>query len=87
MNSIKSIFFGLTLSLCASVQAQVIDYFNQIKTDPNALYTFLKTMPKGGELHYHLAGGPYPETLLELVSQTDYCLNSNTLAVSKDTTS
>lgn len=65
--------------------AQVSTYFDQIKKDPNALYTFFKAMPKGGELHYHLAGGPYPETMLKLGATGDYCLNTTTLAVTKNT--
>ncbi len=67
----------------ASAQADINSYFNQIKTKPNALYTFFKSMPKGGELHYHLAGGPYPETMLALVSQSDYCLQTDSLSVSE----
>ena len=45
---------------------------------------FLKSMPKGGELHYHLSGGAYPETMLELASKGDYCLNTSTWMVSKN---
>ena len=41
-------------------------------------------MPKGGELHYHLAGGPYPETLLLLASTGDYCINKDSFAISKN---
>ncbi len=63
--------------------ANVLSYFDKIKTDPNALYAFLKEMPKGGELHYHLAGGAYPETMLALAAQNDYCLDRETLSISK----
>jgi len=31
-------------------------------------------MPKGGELHYHLAGGAYPQTMIKLAAQGKYCL-------------
>ncbi|WP_051555137.1 adenosine deaminase family protein [Legionella fairfieldensis] len=61
----------------------VTGYFNGIKTNPNALYAFLKKMPKGGELHYHLAGGAYPETMLALAAQDDYCLDKKTWAITK----
>lgn len=40
-------------------------------------------MPKGGELHYHLAGGAYPEIMLDLASK-NYCLNTLTSKVSKN---
>ena len=40
------------------------------KLGPPELYAFLKLMPKGAELHYHLGGGIYAETFLaEAVAQ------------------
>lgn len=63
--------------------ADVTTHFNQIKNDPNALYAFFKEMPKGGELHYHLAGGPYPETMLALAADGDYCLDTKSLTIAK----
>lgn len=65
----------------APLQADVSSYFKQIKNEPNALYHFFKLMPKGGELHYHLAGGPSPETMLALVANSDYCLHPDTLSI------
>ncbi|KTD65886.1 adenosine deaminase family protein [Legionella spiritensis] len=64
----------LQQSLCI---ADVNQYFNRIKQDPNELYTFLKNMPKGGELHFHLAGSAYPESMLQIAAQHQYCLNTN----------
>jgi adenosine deaminase len=71
------------LSINFSCFAGVEDYFTHIKADPNALYAFLKKMPKGGELHYHLAGGAYPENMLGLAATGDYCIKSKTYVVSK----
>lgn len=79
--SIKPALAALSLLLCVSVQADINSHFNQIKNDPQALYLFLKQMPKGGELHYHLAGGPSAEVMLELVARGDYCLNTKTMTV------
>lgn len=62
--------------------ANVQDHFDSIKSNPNALYAFFKEMPKGGELHYHLAGGAYPETMLALANQHNYCLDPKTFALS-----
>ncbi|MDP1602811.1 MAG: adenosine deaminase [Legionella sp.] len=61
--------------------ADVNETFESIKSDPNALYAFLKEMPKGGELHYHIAGGAYPETMLAVAATQNYCLNQQTLAM------
>lgn len=84
MNYIKSISFLAGLSFFSFAQANVQSYFDQIKNDPNSLYTFFKSMPKGGELHYHLAGGAYPEIMLELASKDNYCLNTTNWVVSKN---
>jgi adenosine deaminase len=62
--------------------ANVTQYFDTIKSDPNALYAFLKEMPKGGELHYHLAGGAYAETMLEVAGSTSYCLDTRDYSAS-----
>ncbi len=61
--------------------ASVEDVFETIKKNPKKLYSFLKAMPKGGELHYHLAGGAYPEAMLALAAQNTYCITPKTLVV------
>ncbi|KTC66525.1 adenosine deaminase [Legionella adelaidensis] len=72
---IPSLFF---LFFSSTLAANVTDYFNSIKKDPNALYAFLKEMPKGGELHYHLAGSVYPEEILKISSRGNYCVTPAT---------
>lgn len=84
MNFTKTILSLLSLFLLSPIYANVDSYFHNINKDPHALYSFFKIMPKGGELHYHLAGGAYPETMLELAANSNYCLDKNTFAVSKD---
>ena len=76
MNCIKTFLFCSSLFFISGTQAQVSSYFYHIKKDPKALYAFFKDMPKGGELHYHLAGGAYPETMLLLASKGNYCINN-----------
>ncbi len=78
-------FFALSflVSIFSSAKANVDTHFATIKSDPKALYTFFKEMPKGGELHYHLAGGAYPEAMLALATKTNYCLNSKNQIISK----
>src|SRR5581483_12188795 len=61
--------------------ASVADTFTQVKNDPNALYQFFKQMPKGGELHYHLAGGVYAEDLIALANHDNICLDIKNKAV------
>jgi adenosine deaminase len=86
MNYISPFLCFLGLFFFSAVQAGVQSYFEHIKKDPNALYAFFKSMPKGGELHYHLSGGAYPETMLELASKGDYCLNTSTWMINKNST-
>lgn len=85
MRLCKQFFLWILLGYHAFAHANIYQYFETIKTDPNALYAFLRAMPKGGELHYHLAGGAYPETMLALASQGDYCLDKMSLGISKTT--
>lgn len=85
MKLIQLSLFSLILLINSWCFATVNDVFERIKSDPNALYAFFKEMPKGGELHYHLAGGAYPEAMLEVAVKENYCLNTNTLAMSKIT--
>lgn len=72
---------ALWACLSSLASANVYDRFEQVKTDPNALYAFLKAMPKGGELHYHLAGGAYPETMLAVAAKGNYCLNQDSFVM------
>ncbi len=65
--------------------ASVEHHFSTIQSDPNALYAFFKEMPKGGELHYHLDGGAYPEVMLSLGLDGDYCLQLKTKSINKIT--
>lgn len=73
---------ALLSALTNAAVADVAEHFKQIKSDPNALYAFLKEMPKGGELHYHLSGGAYPETMLAVAAKGKYCLNQDTFVIS-----
>ncbi|WP_419420233.1 adenosine deaminase family protein [Legionella sp. D16C41] len=71
------ILFMIQLNCFATVE----EVFEAVKKDPKQLHTFLKAMPKGGELHYHLAGGAYPEAMLTLAANGNYCLKSKTFAL------
>lgn len=64
-----------------TVSADVEHYFSGIKNNPDALYQFFKAMPKGGELHYHLAGGALPETMLSVARKGNYCIDPMTYTV------
>lgn len=82
LNGLKLGFIAFTLVL-SQATAGVNEYFETIKSDPNALYAFFKEMPKGGELHYHFSGGSYAETMLALAgSRNNYCLDPTAFSIS-----
>lgn len=81
---IRSILCLLGLSYLSVSQADVQSHFDQIKKDPKSLFSFFKKMPKGGDLHYHLAGSVYPEAMLHLASKENYCLNVSDWIISKN---
>jgi adenosine deaminase len=70
-------FLTLSLYLIASLFtadafADVQQKFERIKTNPVQLRQFIAKMPKGGDLHLHLAGGITPLQLLEISKHGDY---------------
>ena len=42
---------------------------------------FLRAMPKGGDLHLHLAGSAYPETYLQWAAEDGLCIDPAALAL------
>ena len=47
----------------SSAEARTERYFQSIRNNPNLLLAFLRAMPKGGDLHNHLTGAIYAESL------------------------
>lgn len=66
---------------CATVAEQrASDRFDALVGQPEMLAAFLKTMPKGGDLHNHLNGAIYAETVLDWAKDDGNCINSSTFA-------
>jgi adenosine deaminase len=53
------------------------------KQGPVALYAFLHDMPKGADLHYHLAGAVYAETFIREAIDDKLCVNSKSFTLYK----
>jgi len=60
-------------------EAQTERYFESIRKDPNLLVAFLLEMPKGGDLHNHLSGAVYAETLIQWAQDEHECVDPKTL--------
>jgi adenosine deaminase len=68
-----------TLVLPATVDQQ----FQAIRKNPPELYAFLYQMPKGGDLHNHLIGAVYAESLLKAAAEDSLCVNESTFSFVK----
>lgn len=66
---------------CAVVSEQrASDKFDSLTSQPELLAEFLKAMPKGGDLHNHLNGAIYAETVLEWAKEDGNCINTSSFA-------
>jgi len=53
-------------------------YFDSIHEQPPLLLAFLRDMPKGGDLHNHLAGAVYAESWIDFAAQDNLCVDRST---------
>jgi adenosine deaminase len=53
------------------------------RSNPLQLRQFLKKMPKGADLHYHLSGGVYAESFLRAAVEDGLCVDEAKLALVK----
>lgn len=58
-----------------SNEARTQRYFESIRNNPNLLLAFLLDMPKGGDLHNHLTGSIYAESLIRWASEAGDCVD------------
>ncbi|MCQ8278073.1 adenosine deaminase [Acetobacteraceae bacterium KSS8] len=57
--------------------------FRRVETDPARLRAFLHAMPKGGDLHNHLAGAVYAESYLDWAGSGGLCVDPGTHTLSR----
>ncbi len=53
-------------------------HFDSVRQQPGLLLAFLREMPKGGDLHIHLAGAIYAESLIDFAAQDHFCVDRTT---------
>jgi adenosine deaminase len=56
----------------------ISSYFESIRDKPILLRQFLLEMPKGGDLHHHVGGSVYAETLIDLAVKKGLYINRST---------
>jgi adenosine deaminase len=62
-----------------SAQARTVARFDAVLKDRAQLRLFLRAMPKGGDLHNHLAGAPYAEDFLAWADTDGLCVTTGVL--------
>ncbi|MES2260115.1 MAG: adenosine deaminase [Pseudomonadota bacterium] len=67
----------------ASAQQRTEAYFQSIRAQPPMLWAFLKEMPKGGDLHSHLSGAVYAESMIAWAAEDGLCIDQKTMTVLK----
>ena len=77
MTSILRFALGVTVlvSLEAASPVSLEQRFTELRKSPPELYAFLLRMPKGGDLHNHLAGAIYAESFIRAAAQSDLCMD------------
>ena len=67
--------FAQTSAVKGANEQRAIAAFSRASRNPLALRAFLAAMPKGGELHFHLGGAVYAETILQDAAEDNLCVN------------
>lgn len=87
INKMTTIFvLLLTLQLIFTINAfagerQTRQYFKKIKNQPSKLRIFLKSFPKGGELHNHIDGAIFSENHIKWAAEDNKCINTDSFMV------
>jgi len=64
----------LLFTLQAAPPQSLEQQFSQLRKSPPELYAFLLRMPKGGDLHNHLAGAIYAERFIDAAAASGLCV-------------
>lgn len=74
------LFLSITANAHSISEQATEKYFATIQNNPKQLDVFLKTMPKGGDLHNHLGGASMAENMIRYAKNDDLCINKHTLS-------
>jgi adenosine deaminase len=87
----RGALLALTLSACTTPavtpapvgnpESRTAAYLQQVRDRPPYLDTFLRRMPKGGDLHSHLSGAIYAESYLRWATADGLCIVRSTSAI------
>lgn len=69
----------VTVGQAGAAEARTAQYMESIRTRTPELTAFLREMPKGGDLHNHLGGAIYAESMIAWGAQDSVCIELTTL--------
>ena len=67
-----------TLVAAQTAEQKTARYLDSIRKQPPLLLAFLHDIPKGGDLHNHLAGAIYAEDLIDFAASDNFCVDRTT---------
>jgi len=67
-----------TFSFAQSPEEKTAKYMDSVRHSPGLLLAFLQQMPKGGDLHVHLGGAIYAESMIDWASENALCVDRST---------
>ncbi len=70
--------FSAQVSRAQNAEEKTAKYFESVRHQPGLLLAFLQQMPKGGDLHVHLSGAIYAESLIDWASESALCVDRTT---------
>jgi len=70
-----------TVSAAAMQEQAAASAFDRVHQNPLLLESFLRAMPKGGELHMHLSGAVYAETFIRQAAEDHMCIDPASYAI------
>jgi adenosine deaminase len=62
----------------STAEERTANYLQSIRQQPSLLLAFLREMPKGGDLHNHLAGAIYAESWIDFAADDGLCVDRTT---------
>lgn len=65
----------------SSPEQRAARYLNSIRGEPSLLLAFLRDMPKGGDLHNHLGGAIYAESMVDYAAQDGLCVDRSSASL------
>ncbi len=72
------VFCLVQVSGAQNAEEKTAKYLESVGHQPGLLLAFLQQMPKGGDLHVHLSGAIYAESLIDWASEGALCVDRST---------